>query len=300
MPDFGLTLATGKDLLGLVLSRGDELGIGVSDREAEAKVYLQVQYVQFLASGFPWPFARKTPPGVFTTDAEITTGTATVTPQSATVTLTAAPTGSVANWKFFVDGEPTIYRVLAHTAASVTLTLDSPYVGTQGAGSAYHLVHDEVDLAADFLAFQGRRAIRDHTGRTEVLIIAQQELQAMAPSPTRAGDFPSYAALIGATRIRLWPWSTTPRRYEYDYTARPAALLFDGSASDVTVITPIEHNMVLVYKTLTQLLVDKEDSRATVFAGLGQGLEATMQRHALRSMRLRQWSAPGSAVGTRR
>jgi hypothetical protein len=66
------------------------------------------------------------------------------------------------------------------------------------------------------------------------------------------------------------PWPTALRRYEYDYVRHPGVLPFDGSASDtLTAIQPPEHRIIVVYKAGWQLLVDKEDSRAQVFAVAG-------------------------------
>ena len=55
---------TGKDILINVLSRAEELAIGLTDRETEAKAYIQAAYIAVVEEPFPWPWAKKEPPAV--------------------------------------------------------------------------------------------------------------------------------------------------------------------------------------------------------------------------------------------
>jgi hypothetical protein len=70
-------------------------------------------------------------------------GTCEVTPDSTTVTLSAAPSvasGSRAGYKFAVNGFSEIYEVSTHTAGSATLVLTSPYTGIVSATARSRLI----------------------------------------------------------------------------------------------------------------------------------------------------------------
>jgi hypothetical protein len=79
-------------------------------------------------------------------------GTASVTPESTTVTLSVAPTagsGSRANFFFAVDGFDEIYTISAHTAGSDTVTLSSQYNGSLNATAGYKIWTDSMALPTD-------------------------------------------------------------------------------------------------------------------------------------------------------
>lgn len=80
------------------------------------------------------------------------TGTSSVTPQSATITLTPAPAsslGSFAGYFFSTDNFNEVYTVSAHTAGSATLIIDVPYQGPLGTAGAFKLWNDQVLLPSN-------------------------------------------------------------------------------------------------------------------------------------------------------
>lgn len=280
----------GKDILESVLSRADELGIGSSDRETDAKRYIQASYISVVGEGFPWPWAKKEPPGVLTTSAEITTGTVAVTNNSATITFSSAPSASVAGRKFFVDADGVIYRISAHTGGSATATLDSAYLGTTNAAAAYHVFQDEYDLASDFLRPFGKRFLRDMHGRYALDLIGEDELSGRYAYPGASGTVPRYATMVAEKRIRLTPWPNEARRYEYAYVFHPGVLDFTGAgAGDTPIIQPAEDRIVLSFFALAHLLHDKNDDRAAGLLAAGEAKVKQMKLLGIKLNKPRIW-----------
>lgn len=79
------------------------------------------------------------------------TGTAAVTTDSATVTLSAAPTGlgSFNGYRFSVAQSNQLYTVAAHTANATTFTITTMYQETTNASATFKLWRDRVNLPAN-------------------------------------------------------------------------------------------------------------------------------------------------------
>lgn len=84
-----------------------------------------------------------------TLNARLNSGTATVTQNSRTVTLTIAPANSMVGAWFSIEGSNERYTVLKHTAGATTLYLDSIYTGATLSGQTYQLWRDKLPLPAD-------------------------------------------------------------------------------------------------------------------------------------------------------
>ena len=76
-------------------------------------------------------------------------GTVAVTPDSTTITFSVAPSTSKANFYFSVVGFSEIYKISAHTAATTTATLSTPYTGALNATASYKIWTDDVALPTD-------------------------------------------------------------------------------------------------------------------------------------------------------
>lgn len=77
------------------------------------------------------------------------TGTAAVTVNSTTVTLTETPSVSYRGYLFSADGYNEIYRIARHTSGSTTLYLESPYTGSTSSATDFRIWADSVPLPAD-------------------------------------------------------------------------------------------------------------------------------------------------------
>lgn len=79
-------------------------------------------------------------------------GTASVTPNSTTVTLSTAPSvslGSFAGKIFSTDSFSEAYIISAHTAGSTTVTLSAEYLGTLDSAATFKIWTDKVNLPTD-------------------------------------------------------------------------------------------------------------------------------------------------------
>lgn len=79
-------------------------------------------------------------------------GTASVTPNSTTVTLSTAPSvglGSFANQLFSTNGFNEIYTIESHTAGSTTLVLSQQYLGVLDTAASFKIWTDKVNLPPD-------------------------------------------------------------------------------------------------------------------------------------------------------
>lgn len=295
----------GEGVLEQVLSRGDELGVGLADRELEAKEYIQAGLVAITAEGFPWPWAEVIDQPL-PVSGPYTAGSAAVTQGSGTVTLTSAPAvglGSFAGRKFYLDGAGTVYPILAHTAGATTFTLGAngtatSYLGTTASG-AFHIVKDVYDLAANFLRPLGKPFLRDMSGRRQhCTLLGRDEVRSKFAYPGLPG-VPQMAAMSGPRRITIGAVPSADQLYLYDYLRHPThgytgnRLQFDGSANDVVIIDPPEDGQVLEFYALAHLLNDRNDPRGRTFAEATVVKLNDMKRLGLKLRRPRAWvSAP--------
>lgn len=267
------------ELLDDLLFRAGELTAdGASDFEAEALRLLNRAYRSVCNGGSDldpsvredWWFLRKSTPGVLTLLPSITAGTASVTNNSTSVTLSSAPAVDCDNYFFQVtDGTSAdVFRISAHTAASTSLTLDAVYTGTTGSGKSYRLWKGEYDLAGDVIRLVG--PIR--TFRPTHLSLRNYEIRGMDlwdmereyPLAIAEAGLPDRFAFVGETRVRFNRTGGTAAtdliRVEYDYIYRPAELTNSPSQEPVL---PLERRSILVDYALALLLDSKDDDRAT-------------------------------------
>ena len=293
---------TGKDILTNVLSRAEELGIGLGDRETEAKAYIQAAYIAVVGEGFPWPWGKKEPPGILTTIAEYTTGSVSVTNGSKNITFSSAPATSRAKQKLSVDDDPVTYRIDTHTAAAAAAVLDRNYLGTTNAAAAFHVFEDEYNLASDFLRpFSRRNFLRDAHSAGTVRLVGEDEMGGLYPYAGRSSFYPRYAAMIAEKRIRIVPYPTDAKYYEYPYIFHPGVLDFTGAgAGDTPIISPAEDGIVLSFFAVANLLEDKNDDRAKDFFGAGAAKIRDMKRLGITLNRPRSWVPPNARVSTYR
>lgn len=293
---------TGQDILENVLSRADELEIGAAEREEEAKTYIQAAYISVLTEGYPWPFARKSPPGVLVTNKK-RDATITFTQGLATATITSIDTtDSMAGRWVWADGEEVVYRIIGHVTPSTTITLDSVYLGTSGSHTC-HIFKDEYDLASDFLKPLSHKFLVPGDGHSPIELIGADELSGRASGMiTWSGtDSPRYCAFVADKKIRIWPWTTEAKRFTYRYIYHPGVLTFDGeAATDTPIIQPAEDRVVISLLAVGNLLVDKNDDRASIFLDAAISKINSMKRLHQAKSRARIWVMPGNNVSTSR
>lgn len=124
----------------------EELKIQSGDTESinRIKRNINAAYLNEIAPAKRWPWLNTS------TDISIapyySTGTATVTADSVTVTLTDAPAASRTGYWFSVDGQRERYKISSHTGASTTVTLQAAYAGETSTTATFKIWTDSYTL----------------------------------------------------------------------------------------------------------------------------------------------------------
>lgn len=121
----------------------------------------------------------------------ISSGTASVTSDSSTVTLTSAPSIGVKDYWITFNGHEEVYRVASHTAASTSIILQSPFTGTTASAITYKLWTDKVPLPTDCV--ETIEVAHQNLKRPMVNIGPQRMRRLVARHPTAEGWPTSYS-----------------------------------------------------------------------------------------------------------
>lgn len=269
------------DLIDYVLFKAGEKTDGTSDFDSQALVYVNAAYKKIWQGGSEfdasinedWTWLRQS--GNLILQTKISTGTVSVTNNSASATLSASQATDVAGWFFKTDGHEGIFKISAHGGSTDALTLDSVYTGTTDASASYKLVKLEYTLASDAIevispmetAFKGnRRLVFDGQ-------IAGVSFQTMPGRNELLAGVPEFFSQINETTVRFNRYADSNLiRIDYRYKKRPADLTDSGSEEP---LVPLHHRHVIANIALYDILSDKNDDRAdTVSLIAKQGLKA--------------------------
>lgn len=269
----------------LVLGGGIAVG---RDLATSAGIYAHVVDLPIV----DWWWARKQPRGIVTTDALIETGTVTVTQGSTGVTFSSAPAVSVAGWRLEVSKLPTVPRILSHTAASTSATMDAPWPEETQTLASYVVYNVEYDLASDFLRFAGSPYL--HSRYMDPIPVSSRETHDQAyPFGTFFKEPPTAACLIQPARIQLNSYDTRPYRLEYDYIFRPDQLVTTVGTEEPNM--PHHHRPTLSVGAAMLLTFDKDDGRTENLASeFRERVRRMVQEHR------KQLSSGSMTYGTHR
>lgn len=184
-------------------------------------------------------------------------GTASVTPQSATVTLSIAPSvglGSFQNYCFSIDSSNAIYTVLSHTAGSATLTLSLAFQEALNATAPFKIWRDRVDLPTT--AKETLEITHPQMGVPMEAKGVQDFTKVQTAAPKGQGFPRTYttdtffdpSGLISESdryrQVRIYPAiSPNPTTLTIDYIEEAVALVNDTDEP----IIPLEDRVVLYY-----------------------------------------------------
>jgi hypothetical protein len=144
-----VALQTFSDIVEAIM---ESVGIQSSDVNAQNKIkrFVNMIYMDEVVPFKRWTWLQKTTAIVH--KAYYNVETAEVTPDSATVTLSVAPSASLGSFKgynFSVDDSNQIYPISAHTAGSATLTLARNFQEELDADADYKIWKDNLALPTD-------------------------------------------------------------------------------------------------------------------------------------------------------
>lgn len=267
-----------------VLFRGSEPTDGTSDFDSRIIPLLNRAYRVIWTGGQEfdpdinekWLWLLATQRAVITLEPANSVGSAAVTNDSNSVTLSNTPSSAHApGWYFKVDDHSDIFEIQAHAVPADPLTLDSPYTGNTASAASFKVFKTEYSLATDVLYVVGpMRVYRD--SRERVHGMDEISMEREWPLRTITRGVPRNFAQIGDNQVRFSHYGGATAgdkiRVDYQYLRKAADL---ASGSDEPLI-PLQHRSVLANLTLFYLYQDKSDDRAE-----GMGLQA---REGLRAM----------------
>jgi hypothetical protein len=197
-------------------------------------------------------------------NARYASGSATVTPDSTTVTLSTAPpvgNGSYAGYFFAADGFSDIYLISSHTAGSTTIVLTSSYQGNLSTTATFKIWKDQINLPTDCKETSSVWHNYYTTPMEGVGLRKFRDLQLSSPRqegpPTfyYTGDYEDPTPLTDETEAdRYRTLKLYPAIYDknvtinIDYLKEATELIDDGDEP----IMPIEDRVILVYGTLAR------------------------------------------------
>lgn len=248
---------TGKDILESIMRRAGEIMptdviTTGSDHLIDAKLYIQGAYWDLVALK-PWRWARKRVQFVSVGQViGLATGVSGVT-----ATLSSNIATSMAERKFYLDGDGIPFRITAHTGGTNILTLSAAYTGATVSGT-FTIFQDELSVASDILAFPIVKEL--HWG-SDLMIIPEGESEKYHPRNVFGMEHPQYVSFLTDSTIRIVPWTRDPRLFECSYNYRPDPLDFSGNAGTDTPIIPRDCRIAIMQRALSKIYSDKRDAR---------------------------------------
>lgn len=188
-------------------------------------------------------------------------GTASVTPTSASVTLSTAPTTSKANQLFAVDAFTETYLISAHTINTTAVTLNTEYEGTLASAASFKIWNDTIALPTNF---RESVEVYHEFANTPMIPLGLQEFRRMVARNPRQEGRPQYYTIYdyydpssgdGESEtdryrvMKVWPsvcqYTTT---IKLDYISDATALDSDGDEP----LMPITDRVVIAYGALAR------------------------------------------------
>lgn len=243
----------------IVAAVREHLGLQSSDLSATNKIkrFVNMYYIDEVVPFKRWPWLAKTSSVVH--KAYYSTGRASVTPESTTVTLSIAPNvslGSFKDYKFSVNGSGKVYTISAHTAASTSITLSGAFQESLNAIAEYKIWRDRFNLPTDaketvelWHAEQGKTLTAEGPQGLRKLEATDPKCEGF-PTHYSTTDFYDPSSSTGETesdryrQVRIWPAiNATPVTINFDYIQEVTELNDDADEP----VLPVSDRIVLFY-----------------------------------------------------
>ena len=234
---------TAQDLVNDVLFRANEPTDGTSDFDSQALQYLNRAYQGIWSGGSElvptvneqWWWLRADAQGTIILNPIIKAGTANVTHNSTSITMSAQIDNAVSGRFFQSDDHADMFLISTHTASTVGITLNAAYTGTTATAASYKILQYDYQLATDVLSLRGpMRYYQDSGGH--INMVGLSELQSEWPMNNVHVGVPQQFSMVGERKVRFshagrdGTATTDLIKIDYDYSAEPADLT-DSSGS---------------------------------------------------------------------
>lgn len=258
------------DLKAGALRRAGELADtqGSSPYDSFALLYLNQIYQAIISGGNefelelgePWSWAKAKNAGTLTLNAPYNTGTVSMTTGLTSGTFSIAPTNSQVGKFIKISDVSEYFRIVTHTAATTSFTIDGAYTGPTGSGLTYNAYELEYDLISGVERLIGPMRVY----RAQVEGLNQQGEVQGADLNWMMNEFPltelqqgtpsyfaySYRDPIGLSRVRFNKTVGTSTKVDYNYIPQPNPLVTasfldaDVSTGTETITTTNPHRLV--------------------------------------------------------
>lgn len=177
---------------------------------------------------------------------KINTGTVTVTADSATITFSSAPTGSLTGYYIKLEAYPDVIKISAHTAASTTATLEETWVNDTGSGKSFRAWKNFAALPSTMkevtTVTHDRRSVpldAVHNSKFTEMRVRNPSTEGY-PTIYNTGDFDA-----SGNRIIRWHPSCWDSRVMLHVEGRQEALALSADADEP--LMPVEDRIVIFY-----------------------------------------------------
>ena len=265
-------IATSADILELSLFNASEATDGTSDLDTQAVIYLNRAYRELYMGGQAFlPDVNETwwwmkAEASLILQPEVTTGTVSVTNNSATAEFSVTPAPDIdsdaTGWFMKVSGHPDIFKISSIT--TTTGTLDSVYTGTTNATASYTLFKLDYDLSSSAIKLLGRMTC-SQKGQYQIIGQSQSEMDREFPLALVTSGIPTRFAHVDENTVRFNRWGGSSSgeliRVDYDYLTKPSDLADDTTEP----LVPTQYRHVLADMVTYYLLGDKNDTQQEIY-----------------------------------
>lgn len=242
-----------KDIVDAIL---EELKLQASDTVSVARIKRMINevYINEVVPAARWKWLEGHTKVRF--KEAYSSGTANMSPNSATVTLsvsTPASVGSLAGYYFSTNSLSEVYIISAHTAETATLTLSSPYLGQLDPTATFKIWTDKVALPTDC---RETVTVWHNMHNKQMDAMGWQKFRELSILAPKAEGYPrvyytgDYVGDVESTRyreLRIHPAIySTPVTISIDYIKEVSEMTLDGDEPAL----PLEDRIVLKYGAL--------------------------------------------------
>lgn len=236
------------DFLALRTRVANATGLNPSATTDSAKIdaWINAAY-RYLSGLYPWPWLLKQ--GTIVTYADITTGTATVSSESTSLTFSSAPSISVANdWMVQFDASDDWYDVTSHTASSTSATLATAYNASSNLSAGSYLLRKiYYSLPSDLDRVVSIRQMRS---KVDLAPLDPRYMDMTVPDPNVTGQ-PTCFSVCGLDSNNYWRVSFYPTPVaRMNMLVRYLKKITDLSATTDTPIMPEKWHTAIVHAAL--------------------------------------------------
>ena len=286
--------ASTSDIIKGTLQRAGEVTNGNSSYHQLVLKYINQVYLSILSgsnefdidASTSWSWAKAEDPKSIILETVVDTGTVSLTNGSTSGTFSSAPAASMADRYLKLDDRPEFFKILAHTAAATSFTIDAKYSDDTGSTLSFKAIPVLYDLGSNVLRLvEPAREYRTQSsgggsddGKINGMDITSMRTSFPLKHITQA--VPTFFSVIYESDskfvIQFSHYPDKQTKVDFDYIPYPSDL-FDSI--DSVPIIPRDHREVLELGAAYYILNDKRqpDDAQNMFALTQRKIKAMVE-----------------------